>query len=130
MGSLAVGQEIVHDQHLVCGVEIGLGDEDIVELLMGEGIGVGDIFVIGTIGRLTLLRKDHGYVVEVAQERSNGNAAGLDGQDLVDFHPAEPALELVGHLAHDVYVYLMVQKTIDLEDIALFDDSRCEDLFF
>lgn len=44
--------------------------------------------------------------------------------------PAEPALELVGHLAHDVYVYLMVQKTIDLEDIALFDDSRCEDLFF
>ena len=130
MGSLAVGQEIVHNQHLVGGVEIGLGDEDIVELLMGEGIGVRDVFVIGTIGRLTLLRKDHRYVVEVAQERSNGNAAGLDGQDLVDFHPAEPALELVGHLAHDVYVYLMVQKTIDLEDIALFDDSRCEDLFF
>ena len=130
VGSLTVGQEIVHDQHLVGGVEIGLGDEDVVELLMSEGIGVGDIFVIGTIGRLTLLRKDHGYVVEVAQERGNGNAAGLDGEDLVDFHPAEPALELIGHLAHDVYVYLMVQKTIDLEDVALFDDSRCEDLFF
>ena len=51
--------------------------------LVGEGIGFRHILVVGAVGRLALFGKYDRHVVEVAEQRGDGNSAGLDGKYLV-----------------------------------------------
>ena len=89
-----------------------------------------DVLVVGAVGCLALLGEDHRHVIQVTEQSSDGDAACLDGEYSIHFHTLESTLELVGHLAHDVDVDLVVEETVNLEDVALLDDPVGQDLFF
>lgn len=48
----------------------------------------------------------------------NGNAGCLNGENLVDAVVLEDAVELLTDLVQQVYVQLVIQKAIHLQDIA------------
>ena len=125
---LTVGEKIIHDEHLVCRVEIWFRNEYVVMLLVCEGICLRHILVVSAVCGLALLCEYHRHIIYFAQKGCDGDAASLDGQNLVDFDATEAAFELVGHLAHDVDVNLVVEETVNLEDISLLDHSVREDL--
>ena len=81
---------------------------------MGEGIGLGNVLVVGAVCRLAFLCENHGHVVEVAEQCGNGNAACLDGEDFVHLFAAEPTFELVSYLSNDIDVDLMVEEVVNL----------------
>ena len=118
---LTVGKEVIDYQHAVRGLQVGLGDKHVVHLLVGERIGLRHVLVVGAVCRLALLGKHHGHVIHIAQHGGNGNAARLDGEHFVYCHIAKAPLQLVGYLAHDVNVNLMVQEVVYLQDITLLD---------
>ena len=97
---------------------------------MGKGIGLRHVFVVGAVGRLAFLGEDHRHIVQVAQHGGKGNAAGLDGKHLVDFHPRETPFHFVSHLTHDADVDLMVQEIVNLQYVAWFDGGIAQDFFF
>ena len=49
---------------------------------------------------------------------------------LVDLHATETTLELVGYLAHDIDINLMIQEIIYFQDVAWFDNSVFQDFLF
>ena len=53
----------------------------------------------------------------------DGDAGCLDGQNLVDAVVLEDAVELLADLVQQVYVQLVVQKAVDLQDVALTNDA-------
>ena len=60
---LTIGHEVIDHENAVSGVQIGLGDKHLVGLFVGKGVGLRYIFVVSTVGSLTLLGKDHRHVV-------------------------------------------------------------------
>ena len=111
-------------------MQIGFGDKHIVHLLVRERIGVRNILVVGAIGSFALFGKHHGDIVEVAQQRGDGDSAGFDGENFVHSHAVKAAFELISHLTHNIDVDLVVEKAVNLEYVTFFDNSTCEDFFF
>ena len=97
---------------------------------MRKGVGLGHIFVVGTVGCLAFLRKDNRHIIEMAQHGSDGNAARLDGENLVYLFATEPAFQLVGYLTQNVYIDLVVKEIVDFQNIAFFDDAVFNDFLF
>ena len=129
-GCFAVGEEVIDDEHLVVGREIRTGHEDVVHLLVGEGISLRDVLVVSTIGSFSFLGEDYGYIIEIGEHSGNGDARCFDGEDFVDGFATKTTLELVSNLAHDVDVNLVIEEIIDLEDIARINLAVFEYLLF
>ena len=65
----------------------------------------------------------------MSQHRGNSDTAGFDGQHLIDLHTPETTLELIGYLAYDVDINLVIQKIVNLQEITLPDLALTQDLF-
>ena len=73
--SLAVGQEVIKQQHMVALVEIPLGHDDGEFLLLGEGVDGGGVLVAIEIDGLRLLGEHHRRIAEMT--RGNAQAAPM-----------------------------------------------------
>ena len=67
---------------------------------------------------LGLLGKDDRHIEMPRGHAGDGDAGCLDGQNLVDAVVLEDAVELLADLVQQVYVQLVVQKAVDLQDVA------------
>lgn len=115
---LAVGEEVVQNQHLVRGGEKLLGQRDVIIAAIGVGMNGGGVDLAVNVLALGLLGKDDRYVEMPRGHAGDGDAGCLDGQNLVDAVVLEDAVELLADLVQQVYVQLVVQKAVDLQDIA------------
>ena len=88
------------------------------------------VFVIGTIDRFSFLGEHHRHVIETAQHGCDGYTTGLYGQYLVHLCIVETTLQFTCYLPNDVDINLMVQEIINLQYIALFDNSVFKYFFF
>ena len=96
----------------------------------GERVCLRDVFVVSAIGRLALLGEHHRHVINVAQHGGNGYAACLDGQHFVDSDTTKTTFQLIGYLAHNVDVNLMIEEVVNLQYVALLDITIRQDFFF
>ena len=79
----------------------------------GGGVDLAvDVLVLGLLG------EDDRHVEMPRGHAGDGDAGCLDGQNLVDTVVLEDAVELLADLVQQVYVQLVVQKAVDLQDIA------------
>ena len=60
----------------------------------------------------------------------NTDAAGLDGEDLVDGRIGIEALEFRAHLVKEQHIHLMIDETVHLEDASRFNDTFLANPFF
>ena len=126
----AVGKEIVNDQHMVFRGEELFGDDHIVDLFVGEGLDLGLVVVVVQIDAHGLFGKYHRHVELAGHDGCNANAAGLDGEHLVDGLACKQALPLLCHLPEQRNVHLVVDKAIHLEHIALAYDTILANTIF
>ena len=126
----AVGKEIVNDQHMVFRGEELFGDDHIVDLFVGEGLDLGLVVVVVQIDAHGLFGKHHRHVELTGHNGGNADAAGLDGEHLVDGLARKQALPLPGHLAEQRDIHLMVDKAVNLEHIPFAHNAVCADTIF
>ena len=81
---LAVGEEVVQNQHLVRGGEELLGKRDVIITAIGVGMDGGGVDLAVNILALGLLGKDNRHVEMPRGHAGDGDAGCLDGQNLVD----------------------------------------------
>ena len=74
--SLAVGQEVIKQQHMVALVEIPLGHDDGEFLLLGEGVDGGGVLVAIEIDGLRLLGEHHRRIAEMTRGNTGDTNAG------------------------------------------------------
>ena len=65
MQGVPLGQEIIDQQHVLALGQETLGNDDGVDLLLGEGVNLGHVLVSIQVDGLGLLGKDDRYVAEV-----------------------------------------------------------------
>ena len=90
---------------------------------MRERICLRHVLLICAVDRLTLLGKNDGNVIQMAEHRGDGDATGLDCQHLVHLYAFETAFQLVSNLTDNADVDLMIQEAIDLQDVSRKDLS-------
>ena len=126
----AVGQEVVDDENVVLGGEELLGDDDIINFLVGEGLDLRLVVVVVQVDAHGLFGEHHRHVELAGHHSRDADAAGLDGEHLVDGLAIEQALPLLCHLAEQRNVHLMVDEAVHLEHVALTDDAVFADAVF
>ena len=126
----AVSEEVVDNQHMVILGQKALGDNNIVHLAMGIGINLRKINVLIHIAAAALLRENNRHVKIHCCNAGNTNARSLNGQNLVDRTVCKLALQLLAQLSNKRHINLMVQKAVDLEDVAAFDNTIFKNFFF
>jgi hypothetical protein len=97
---------------------------------MGKRIGVRHVFVVAAIECLALLSKHYGHIKTVAKHSGNGYAAGFDGENLGNLGVCKPSLELQGNKPHHVHLNLMIEKTVNLQNITRSDLTLLKDFLF
>ena len=97
---------------------------------MREGFDLGGPDAVGEVFRLALLGEDHRAAELDAGHGRDGDAAGLDREDLVHALAAEEAMELPRHLPEQRGVDLVVEEVVDLQDAAGQHLSVGQDAFF
>ena len=98
-------------------------NDDVVDLFVGEGLDLGLIVVIVQIDAHGLLGEDHRHIELAGDHGSDADAAGLDGQHLVDGLARKQTLPLLCHLPEQRDIHLMIDKAVHLQHIALADDA-------
>ena len=127
---LAVGHEVVDDEHPVVGPDPVLGHQegDLLLICIGEDVALVqaalDVVALGLLGEY------HGHAVALGADRRQGDAAGLGGEDHGDIAHVEQAGEFVGDPAHQGGVHPVVQEAVNLDDAAGQDPALAEDAFF
>ena len=97
---------------------------------MGKRISLRYVFVIGRVGRFALFREDYWHIVKRPHHRSDGDTTRLDRQHLINIYATKTTLKLVSYLSHDINIYLMIQKTVDLQNIVWLNHAITQNLFF
>ena len=105
-----------------------LGDDHIIDALMGERPDLGSQHLAVQIDALGLLGKYDRHMKMLRRHARDADAGGLDRQDLVDGSVSEEPFELFPHLIEKLHIHLMVQEGVHLQHpsrfyIAVFDDS-------
>ena len=126
----AVGQKVVHDQEVVLRAEELFGDDDVVDLFVGEGLDLRLVVVVVQVDAHGLFGKDHRHVQLAGHDGRDADAAGLDGQHLVDGLARKKAFPFPGHLPEQGDVHLVVDKAVYLQHPALADDAVFADALF
>ena len=114
---------------ILCGEEL-FGDDDIIDLLVGEGLDLGLIVVVIQVDAHGLFGKHHRHIELAGNHGGNADAAGLNGQHLVDGLACKQALPLLCHLAEQGDVHLVVDEAVHLQHIALAHDPVFLNAFF
>ena len=113
---------------MLAGGQEALGHDDAVVAAVGVGVDLGAVLAAVQVDRLGLAREDHGHVAKLlGGDAGEADAGGLDGQDLVDGLAVEQSAPLLGHVRVQLDVAAVVEEAVDLEHIALTDDSLTRD---
>ena len=115
---------------MILGGEELLGDDDIINFLVGEGLNLRLVVVVVQVDAHGLFGEHHRHVELAGHHSRDADAAGLDGEHLVDGFAVEQALPLLCHLAEQRDVHLMVDEAVHLEHVALTDDAVFADAVF
>ncbi len=128
---LAVGEEVIDEQHMVALVEIPLGDDDGEFLLLGERVHGRGVLVAIKVDGLRLLREHHGDIAEMTcRHAGDADAGSLDGQDLVDGLSVEMLGPGGAHMVEQFDIALMVEESIHFQHVAWFDGTLPRDALF
>ena len=127
---LAVCQEIIHQQHLVLRPQIIAADHDGIIGAMGKGVNNGGVNRAVYIAGLVLFGENQGHAQLHCHRRGNGNAGGLNGQNLVC-----PAVFVEGgnflcHIRQEGSINLLIQEGSHLEDATGKHLAFLQNLFF
>ena len=118
------GQEVVDDDNVLAGVKEALGDDDVVDAVLGEAPDLRAVLLAVEVRGLGLARKDHGDAIEVlGRNAGDADAGGLDRQDLINALALEQARPLGAHLVVKGDIALVVEEVVDFQDVALTDDA-------
>ena len=123
----AVGHEVVDDEHVVVLADELLGDDDVERAPVREALDAGAIHGAVEVDALALLREHHGGAEDLADDRGDADAGGLDGEDLVDGLVGEVALPFARHLDEELDVHLMVEERVDLQHVAVLHHAVLAD---
>ena len=115
---IALGHEVVDDQHPVLGTQPLLGHDEGHFFLIGIGEDLALIQAALDIVALGLLGEHHGNAVFLGTHRGQRDAAGLRRQHHGDVLHIEILGELIGQLAHKGGVHPVIQETVHLDDVA------------
>ena len=92
----AVGQEVVDDENVVLGGEELLGDDDIINFLVGEGLDLRLVVVVVQVDAHGLFGEHHRHIAEMLGGHAcDANAGRFDGQDLIDAQMTETTVDLL-----------------------------------
>ena len=119
----AIGQKIINDQNVFTFVQELLGNDDIILILVCKGFHFCHIHFAIQVDGLGLLGKDHGNAKFLGNKSSNTDTGSFNGHNLGNGLMAETALELPADFLHQLNIHLMVQKTVNLQNIARLYDS-------
>ena len=128
--SAAVGKEVVDDEDVVLRGEELLGDDDVVNFLVGEGLDLRLVVVVVEVDAHRLFGEHHRHVELAGHHSRDADAAGLDGEHLVDGLARKQALPLLGHLPEQRDVHLVVDEAVHLQHVAFADDAVFADAVF
>ena len=117
-GRVAVGQEVVDEQHPVALAEVVSADADVVVPVLGEGVDSGGEHVVHG-ARLLFLGEHDRQFHQVAGHDGRGDSARLDRENLVRPAAAEPSDEFLGYGSHQLRVHLMVDEAVHFQDASL-----------
>ena len=99
------------------------GDNDVIDLFVGEGLNPGLVIVVVQIDAHGLFGKDHRHIELAGDHCCNADAAGFNGQHFVDGLACKQALPLFCHLAEQRDVHLVVDEAVHLQHVALAHDA-------
>ena len=126
---LTVGQEVVDDQHAVAAGQVARGDGHGAFGLLGERVDGRREQVFSQGQRLLLAGEDHRHAeVQTGHDR-RGDARGFDGDDLGDPRILEERGEFVTDQLHQGRVDLVVQESVDFQDLIGKHDAFFADFF-
>ena len=97
---------------------------------MGEGVDRAAVHAALHIAAAVLLGKHHGHLQLHGRRRRDGDAAGLDGQDLVDSRAGIQAGDLFSHLPEEAGVDPLVEEGAHLQHPAGEHLALGADFFF
>ena len=126
----AVGQKVIHDQHMIVAAQKFLGDHHLVGLLGGVRLHLSHIGIAVDVDTAGLLGKHQRHPQQPCHGAADGNAGGLDGQHLGNGQTRKAAQKLLRDLIDQRHVHLMIQKAVHLQHITFFDDTVPQDPFF
>ena len=112
---VAVGQEVVDEQHVVARMQVIPAHADVVVPVLRKGVDRRGEHVLHR-ARALLLREDHRELHQVARHDGRGDAARLDREDLVGSRTGETPHELLGNCLHQHGIHLVVDEVVDLQD--------------
>ena len=113
-GSVSVGKEVVDEKHLVAGREKILADAYVVRALLGERIHGSNQHILHR-ARFLLLGKHYGQLQQIAHHDGGSDAAGFDGDNLVDTGRGETSDKLHTDGFHQYRVHLVIDKVIHFQ---------------
>ena len=117
-GSLAIGQEVVHDEHLGALRQVLLGHADVVFHPVGEGEYPAFVHIAGHVAGAALLGKHHG---DVAAGNGGGqracDAAGFNGEHQIGLLVAKFGSECLTNFHIQLRIHTVVEKHIHLHNI-------------
>ena len=106
------------------------GQDHIVNLLMGEGLHFGVVYIPVDIDTLGLLGKYYRHVEILRRNAGDADAGSLDGQDLGDLVRGEAAAEFLSDLIDQVNIHLVVEKAVYLQYISRLYNAVSSNTFF
>ncbi|MNP30745.1 hypothetical protein D3C76_1238320 [compost metagenome] len=127
---MAVGEEVVHHQHVVGAGQVLGGNGDGAFGLLGEGEHLGDQQVALQGQRLELAGEDHRNAQLQAGHDRRGDAGSLDGDDLGDALALEAFGEFMADLLHQQRVDLVVEEGVDFQHLFGENDAFAADFVF
>ena len=129
--SLAPGEEIVDDQHMVLRAQ-ELGRHLHIKLgAPGKGHHRSGVQLPVQVFGFGLFGEHHRQIAEIlGGDGGNSDAAGLDGEDLVDAPVGEQAAEFLADLLQKPDVHLVVQKAVHLQNISFLNHAVGQDTLF
>ena len=114
---LAVGKKVVNQQHPILLPEVVAADHDGIVCIMGVGMDGSAVNIPVHIAALVLLGKDHRHAHRHARRHRNGDARGLDGQNLRYPGVCEKLPDFLSDLCQQNRVNLLVQEAADLQNL-------------
>ena len=125
---VAIGKKVIDEEDVVVGrEEVGV-DADIVVTLTCETVHGRRIDIFNGVG-LFLLDEHSAHLHEVSRHDGGCDAAGLDGDNLVDGEMTEETHKLFGNFHHEIGIKLVIDETIDLQNAAFQTATLCLNTF-
>ena len=104
----------IDEKHLVAGREEILADAHIVRALLGERIHGSNQHILHR-ARFLLLGEHYGQLQQIAHHDGGSDAAGFDGDNLVDTGRGETSYKLHADGFHQYWVHLVIDEIIHFQ---------------